>query len=80
MQMLALEIQESFLPEFLKIIEPYGDRIRLQTDKNIEYDPYFYDRQRELHKIRDDIQSGKIEMKSHAEVWDNINSHLNNIQ
>lgn len=33
-------------------------------DKNLESDPYFYERQKELHQIRDDIKSGRNELIS----------------
>ena len=29
-------------------------------DKNLEHDPYFYERQKKLQRIRDDIESGKM--------------------
>jgi hypothetical protein len=45
------------------------DSIEVQKDKNLELDPYFYERKKELHKIREEIQSGKMEMLS-SEEWD----------
>ena len=80
MQMLAVEIQDSFFQEFLKIIEPYKDKIQVKTDKNLEYDPYFYERQKELHQIRDDIKNGKIKMLSHDRIWGNIKNHIKSIE
>ena len=35
------------------------DNIIVKKDKNLEFDPYFYERQKKLQKIRDDIKSGK---------------------
>ena len=37
------------------------DNIVVQKDKNLEYDKYFYERQKQLQQIRDDIKNGKIE-------------------
>ena len=36
----------------------------ITNDKNLELNPYFYERQKELHQIRDDIKSGKSELIS----------------
>lgn len=86
MQTLTLNIQDNFVQDFLTIIEQYKDKVQLENevslvkDKNLEYDPYFYKRQKELHQIRDDIKSGKIEMVSHEQVWGNIKEHLNIIE
>ena len=38
--------------------------MNLVKDKNLELDPYFYERKRELHQIRTDIKSSKVEMLS----------------
>jgi len=49
-------------------------QIEVENDYNLEYDLYFYRRQRELHQIRDDIKNGKTEMISHDDFWDEIDS------
>ncbi|MBN2824004.1 MAG: hypothetical protein JXQ76_01670, partial [Campylobacterales bacterium] len=72
MQSVMLNIEESFMQDFLRIIAPYGDRVRIQKDSNLEYDPYFYERQKELHQIREDIKSGKIEMIEDDAFWEDI--------
>ncbi|MFA7090317.1 MAG: hypothetical protein WC149_00545 [Arcobacteraceae bacterium] len=51
MKTLMLNVQDSFVQDFLAIIDQY-------KDKNLENDPYFYERQKELHQIRDDIKNG----------------------
>ena len=51
------------------------ENIHIGKDYNLEHDPYFYRRQRELHQIRDDIKSGKTEMISHDDFWDEIDSY-----
>jgi len=76
MQTFTIEVQNGFVQEFLKIIEPYKDKIQLKMDKNLELDPYFYERQKELCKIRDDIKNNNLEMLSHSAVWNNIKNHL----
>jgi len=37
MQTLTLNIQDSFIQDFLHLIEPYHDKIEIQKDKNLEY-------------------------------------------
>jgi len=67
MQTLTLNIQESFVQDFLTIIEHYKDKVQLKKDKNLELDPYFYERQKQLQSDIDDIDSGKIRMLSEEE-------------
>lgn len=64
MQTVVLDIQDGFMQDFLEIIEHYKDKVQLKKDQNLEYDAYFYERQKELQQDLEDIQSGKIEMLS----------------
>jgi len=64
MQTLTVNIQDNFIQDFLSIIEHYKDKIQINKDKNLEYDPYFYERQKELQKIRNDIKENKRELVS----------------
>jgi len=38
------------MQNFLAISEDYNDKIQLKKDENLEYHPYFYERQKELHQ------------------------------
>jgi hypothetical protein len=62
MQTLTINVKDDFMSEVIKFIETAKDNITIEKDKNLEHDPYFYERQKELHKIRDDIKNGKTEM------------------
>jgi len=53
----------------LQVKDVMIESIEVQKDKNLEVDPYFYKRQKELHQLREDIQSGKMEMISQDE-WE----------
>ncbi len=64
MQTLTVNIQENFLQDFLSIVEHYKDKIQINKDKNLEYDPYFYDRQKELQEIRKGIKDNERELIS----------------
>ncbi len=70
MQTLTIKVKDDFMAEFIKIIDTLKDNVILKKDKNLELDPYFYERQKKLHKIRDDIKSGKAKMLSQKQ-YDN---------
>jgi len=79
MQTLTVQIQDGFMQEFLNFVQDRQENIHIEKDYNLEYDPYFYKRQRELHSIRDEIKSGKIEMISNDDFWDDIDTFTDNL-
>ena len=66
MQTMAVQIKNDYIP--------------ISKDKNLEYDPYFYERKKELHQIRNDIKSGKIQMIENDIFWDDIDSYVETLQ
>ena len=60
MQTLTIQVKDDFMTEFMKMIDTVKDNVVVQKDKNLEYDPYFYERQKKLQQIRDDIESGRM--------------------
>ncbi len=46
----------------------------ITNDKNLELNLYFYERQKELHQIRDDIKSGKSELISFEDFENNVDA------
>ena len=76
MQTLTVNIQDNFVQDFLTILEHYKDKVQLQKDKNLEQDPYFYERQKQLEQDLQEVESGTAEMISHNDLWNNINNHL----
>ena len=66
MQTLTLKVKDDFMTEFMKMIDNVKDNVIVQKDevplgcKNLELDPYFYERQKKLQQIRNDIKSGKM--------------------
>ncbi|MEA1919632.1 MAG: hypothetical protein U9N52_07325 [Campylobacterota bacterium] len=79
MHTLTVQVQDNFMQEFLNFIKSKKESIYIETDENLKYDPYFYERQKELHQIRDDIKNSKIKMVSHENVWNTIHNHLKTI-
>ena len=49
----------------MNYVNNHSDNITIERDKNLEYDPYFYKKQKELHQLREDIKNGDMEMLSH---------------
>ncbi len=80
MQTLTVNIQDNFVQDFLTIIEHYKDKVQLQKDKNLVNDPYFYERQRQLQQDIDEIDSGKAQMISNEDFWDDIDTFTQSLQ
>ena len=64
MQTLSVQIQDSYMQQFMNFVKESHSNITVSKDKNLELDPNFYERQQELHQIRTDVKSGKMEMLS----------------
>jgi hypothetical protein len=79
MHTLTVNIQDSVFQEFLNFVSKRKDSIEITEDKNLELDPYFYERQKQLHQDLEEVESGKAEMISHDDLWSNINNHLKSI-
>ena len=62
MRTITVDIEDNFVQDFLAIIKPYNDKIQLHKDKNLEYDSYFYERQKQLAQDIEDIEDGKTQM------------------
>jgi len=79
MQTLAVQVEDSYVQDFMNYVNNHSENITISKDRNLELDPYFYERQKELHQDLEDVESGKAEMISHDDLWDNINKHLKSI-
>ncbi len=64
MQTLTINVKDDFMNEVIKFIETAKDNITIQKDKNLEYDPYFYERREKLHKIMEKIKEDSSELTS----------------
>ena len=80
MQTLTVNIQDSFIQDFLSIVEHYKGKIQIQKDKNLEYDPYFYERKKQLQQDINDIDNGKIEMLSQEQYDKEMNSFFTELK
>ncbi len=64
MQTLTLEVQDNFVPNLLTYLEQFKNEVHITKDKNLEYDPYFYERQKELQQVIEESENGTMEMLS----------------
>ena len=80
MQTLTVNIQDNFVQDFLTIIDHYKDKVQLKKDKNLEYDPYFYERKQQLQKDIDDIDNGKVKMINNEDFWEDIDNFTQSLQ
>jgi hypothetical protein len=80
MQTLAVQIQDNYVQDFMNYVNNHSEYITINKDKNLEYDSYFYDRQKELHQIKSDIDNGKVQMIENDEFWDDIDSFVETLQ
>jgi len=74
MQTVTLQVQDNYIQSFMNYVNEHSSSIKITKDKNLEQDPYFYERQKELHKIRDDIKSGKSELISFEDFENNVDA------
>ncbi len=80
MQTMAIQVQDDYVNDFMNYVNNHSDSITIQKDKNLELDPYFYERQKQLHQDLEEVENGKAEMISHDDLWNNINNHLKSIE
>jgi len=64
MQTIAVQIQDDYVTKFMSYVSNHSENISIEKDKNLELDPYFYERQKQLQQDIEDIDSGKAEMLS----------------
>ena len=63
MKTLTIDIQDSFLKEFLNFVQKSQNKISVRNSSDYE-DIYFDDRKKQLQKIREDIKDGKEKLYS----------------
>jgi len=64
MQTIAVQIQDNYIQSFMSYINNHSENISISKDKNLELDPYFYERQKELEQVIEECENGTMEMLS----------------
>jgi len=80
MQTMSIQIQDNYVQKFMSYVNNHSENITIMKDQNLEYDPCFYERQKELHQIKNNIDNGKIQMIENDEFWDDIDSFVETLQ
>lgn len=80
MQTLSVHIQDDYMQQFMNFVKNSRSNITISKDKNLELDPYFYERQQELHQIRADVKSGKMEMLSEEQYEKEIQQFFSELE
>ena len=64
MQTIAVQIQDDYIQNFMSYVNNHSENITISKDKNLEIDPYFYERKQDLEQIIEDSENGTMEMLS----------------
>jgi 5,10-methylenetetrahydrofolate reductase len=64
MQTLSVQIQDDYMQQFMNFVKNSHSNITISKDKNLEFDPYFYERKKDLEQIIEDSENGRMEMLS----------------
>ena len=74
MHTLTVNIQDSVFQEFLNFVSKRKETIEITKDKNLELDPYFYERQKQLHQDLEEVENGTAEMLTKEQYDKGMNS------
>jgi hypothetical protein len=80
MQTMAVQIHDNYVAKFMSYIDNHSENISIARDPNLELDPYFYERQKQLQQDLEEVENGTAEMISHNDLWSNINQHLETLK
>jgi hypothetical protein len=80
MQTVAVQIQDGYMKKFISYVNSHSENITITKDRNLEYDPYFYERKKQLQQDIDDIDNGKVKMINNEDFWDDIDSFTQSLQ
>ncbi len=90
MQTLAVQIDDSYMQTFMNYVRLHSDSITIARekttkyektrDKNLEYDPYFYERKEEIRQTREDIKSGKCQLLSQEQYDKEMKIFFNELE
>ncbi len=84
MQTIHLEVKDSYVANIMTLLHSLKDgmidKIEIQSDPNLKEDPYFYERREELHKLRDDVRSGKMQMFTQNEYDEDMALFMKNLE
>ncbi len=78
MQTLTLKVQDDFLTDVVNLLtERFRGSVEILRDKNLARDPYFYERRKHLHALREEVRNGKAEMLTEEEFQREAEAFMN---
>ncbi len=80
MQTISIQVQDNFMQKFLNFVKNHKENITITKDKNLDLDPYFYERQKQLQQDIDEVDSGKSQMISNDDFWNDIDKFTLDLQ
>jgi len=82
MQTIQLQVKDDYVNNVVGLLNSLKDvmieSVEITKDKNLEVDPFFYERRENLHKLREDIRNGKVEMLDFNDSMDELLEELQN--
>ena len=80
MKTISIQVQDSFMQKFLNFVNSNSKDIIITKDANLELDPYFYERQKQLQQDLKEVESGEIKMISNEDFWNDIDKFTLDLQ
>lgn len=71
-----IRYDDEYVTQIEELVKASNGHIEIVEDPNLALDPYFYERREELHKLREDIKSGKEKMYDFEESMDELIKEL----
>lgn len=80
MQTIAIQIQDDYVNDFMNYVNNHSDSITIAKDKNLEYDPYFYERQKQLQQDLEEVENGTAKMLTQEQYDNEMNAFFKELQ
>lgn len=80
MQTIAVQVEDNYVQKFMSYVTNHSENITISKDKNLELDPYFYERQKQLQEDIEEINSGKVQMINNEDFWNDIDTFTESLQ
>jgi len=80
MQTLSIEVEESYMQQFMDFVQKSQSKVMIKNDDKHSFDPYYDERRVELHKTREEIKNGHMQMLSEVEYEQEIEQFFKHIE
>lgn len=80
MRTMAIQIQDDYVNDFINYVNNHSDSITITKDKNLDYDPYFYERQKQLQLDLEEVNNGTAEMLTQEQYDNEMNSFFKELK